>query len=106
MTLAEYAAVLETTGLPVAYLAFDETDVPEMPFITYQETGSNNFGADGKVYQPVKQIQVDLFSNKKDIVAETKLEEAFNNASIFWQKVQTVDDDEDCQIYTYETEVI
>lgn len=106
MTLIEYAEMLETTGLPVAYLSFDAETCPDMPFIVYQETGSNNFGADGKVYQPVKQIQVDLFTNKKDIAAETKLEEAFNNASIFWQKVQTVDDNESCQRYTYETEVI
>ena len=105
MTLIEFANILETTGLPVAYLSFDESDVPDMPFIVYQETGSNNFGADGIVYQPVKQIQVDLFTNKKDIAAEEALETAFKDAVIFWQKVQSVDDNEAYQRYTYEVEV-
>lgn len=105
MILQEFHSILKSTGLPVAYLSFDETDVPDMPFITYQETGSNNFGADGIVYQPIKQMQVDLFTSNKDIEAEEKLETAFRNAVIFWQKVQTVDDNEDCQRYTYEVEV-
>lgn len=106
MTLAEFNIILKSTNLPVAYLAFNAKDCPDMPFITYQETGSNNFGADGKVYQPIKQIQVDLFTKNKNITAETKLETALNDAGFFWQKVQTVDDDEACQRYTYEVEVI
>lgn len=105
MTLEEFAQILESTGLPVAYQAFDAKDCPDMPFIVYQETGSNNFGADGVVYQPIKRIQVDLFTSKKDIATETKIEAAFQNAVIFWQKVLTTEDAEACTIYTYEIEI-
>lgn len=105
MTLAEFAQILESTGLPVAYQAFEAESCPDMPFITYQETGSNNFGADGVVYQPIKRMQVDLFTSKKDITAENKLEAAFQNAVIFWQKVLTAEDAEACTIYTYEIEI-
>lgn len=106
MTLKEFYTVLASTGLPVAYLAFPANKCPEMPFLTYQETGSNNFGADGKVYKRVKQLQVDLFSKNKNLAAEEALENALDAAEIFWQKMQTIDDNESCQRYTYEVEVI
>lgn len=48
MTLKDFGDLLATSGLPVTYLAFPADDCPEMPFITFQEVGSNNFSADGK----------------------------------------------------------
>lgn len=104
MTLTEFKRILETSGLPVAYLAFPANQCPEMPFITFQETGSNNFGADGKVYKRVRRMQVDLFSRRKDPAAEAALEHALEN--FFWNYTQTVDDTEGCQRYTYELEII
>lgn len=105
MTLAEFAQILESTGLPVAYQAFEAESCPDMPFIVYEETGSNNFSADGVVYKTIKRIQVDLFSSDKNITAETKIEAAFQNAVIFWQKVQTTENAEACIRYTYEVEI-
>ena len=104
MTLAEFATILRTSGYPVAYLAFPANQAPKMPFITYQETGSNNFGGDGKVYKKVRRLQVDLFTAEKDITAEEKLETALDQ--FFWNKNQSVEETENCQRYTYEVEVI
>lgn len=104
MTLKEFGDILATSGLPVTYLAFPADDCPEMPFITFQEVGSNNFSADGKVYQRVRSMQVDLFTRDKDEDAEAALENALDDY-FFWNKVQTIDDNEDCQRYTYEVEV-
>lgn len=106
MTLTEFNAILKTTGLPVAYLAFPAEKCPAMPFITYQETGSNNFGADGKVFQKVRTMQIDLFTKQKSPAIEDLLENALDEAGIFWNKYQTVEDTESCQRYTYETEII
>lgn len=106
MTLAEFKHVLDASGFPVAYLAFPADKCPKMPFVTYQETGSNNFGADGKVYKRVRTMQVDLFTKNKNPAAEEALEAALDAAEIFWNKYQTVEDNESCQRYTYETEII
>lgn len=102
MTLKEIKELLEASGYPVAYEHFEETEVPSMPFICYAEVGSNNFGADGVVYQPIKRIEVQLFTKKKDIEAEGKVEEALS--SLFWQKDIEFSDDELCYrtIYTLE----
>lgn len=103
MTLKEIQELLETSGYPVAYLSFPADKAPSMPFITWQETGSNNISADGHVYKPVRRIQVDLFTRSKDPVAEAALEGVLND--FFWDKTQALYDTEDCQRYTYEIEV-
>lgn len=102
MTLQELYTLLCTTGYQVAYESFTEATVPAMPFICYAEVGSNNFGADGKVFYPVKRIEVQLFTNKKDVEAEQKIETALSN--IYWSKEGTCNDAELCfrTIYTIE----
>ena len=104
MTPEEIQTMLAASGFPVTYLAFPADKCPAMPFVTWQETGSNNVSADGIVYQPVRQIQVDLFTAGKDWDAEAALEQALDG--IFWNKIQTLDDAEACQRYTYTFEVL
>ena len=104
MTPKEIQTMLKASGMPVAYLAFPADQCPAMPFVTWQETGSNNVSADGVVYQPVRSIQVDLFTAGKDWDAEAALENALSG--LFWNKVQTLEDEEACQRYTYTFEVL
>ena len=106
MTQKEFGAVLAASGYPVTYLAFPADQCPSMPFITFQEIGSNNVGADGIVYKKVKIYQVDLLTKDKDETAEAALEAAFEQAGMFWNKYQTIDDTEACQRYTYTIEVL
>lgn len=104
MTQKEFGDILATSGLPVTYLAFPAENCPDMPFVTFQETGSNNVSADGIVYKKVKVYQVDLFTAGKDEAAEEALESALGE--FFWNKYQTLDENEACQRYTYTLEVL
>ena len=106
MTQKDFGDILAVSGYPVAYLAFPANECPQMPFVVFQETGSNNVGADGIVYKKVKVYQVDLLTADKDETAEAALEAAFEQAGIFWNKYQTIDDNEACQRYTYTIEVL
>lgn len=100
MTLAQLKTTLETSGYPVAYRAFPEADAPAMPFICYMATTTDNFGADGKVYEVVQFVEVQLFTEHKDLAAEANLEAAL--ADVFWQKDEELIEDELCYriIYT------
>ncbi len=104
MTQKEFGDILAASGFPITYLAFPADNCPEMPFITFQEVGSNNVSADGIVYKKVKIYQVDLFTRDKDPAAEEALENAL--ADYFWNKYQTLDENEACQRYTYTLEVL
>lgn len=94
MTLTELNTVLSGTGLPVAYMAFPVKAVPAMPFIVYQETGSDNFGADNTVWFSAMRIQIDLYCKVKNRVTEQLVESALTEAGIFWEREAEFDEDE------------
>jgi hypothetical protein len=95
--------MLETTGFPVAYLAFPEDNAPSMPFLVYEAVSSNNFAADGMVYQKIIHFQIDLYTDKKDLNTEDKVEQALS--SFFWQKTGEYNDTERVFRTIYEIEV-
>ena len=103
MTERELYEQLQTTGLPVAYRTFDESNVPEMPFLVYFFERSNNFSADGLVHQKIDHYQVQLVTKKKDPQTEALVEAALGFT--FWQKEEFEEDDEACSRIVYEVEV-
>lgn len=90
---------------PTAYWEFPEGKAPKMPYICFFENSSNNFGADNVVYHPRNRISVELYTLKKNREAESKLEAAFLNAELFWNKEETVLEDENCYEVIYTLEV-
>lgn len=102
MTLAELGLILKTTDLPVAYLAFDASEAPTMPFIVFQETGSDNFGADNIVWFSGTRVQVDLLCIRRSRSTEELLENALTNNGIYWERVVDFDDNENYYRSTYE----
>ena len=89
--------ILKNTGLPVAYHSFKASGInkiPEPPFIVYLFTGSENMGADNRVYQKINSYDVELYTNKKDITSETLLENALDDATIFYDKTEDYIEDE------------
>ena len=102
MTLAELNLILQNTGLPVAYLAFPADQAPTMPFIVYQETGSDNFGADNVVWHSNMRIQIDLLCYRKSRETEESLETVLTEAGIYWEREVIFNDDEQCYRTTYD----
>lgn len=102
-TLEEFKILLKSTGLPVAYYAFPEKQAPPLPFICYLVPFTNNFSADGKVYQKINRIQVELYTKLKSPEIEEQVEEALS--SFYWEKTETYLEDEKCFEIIYELEV-
>lgn len=103
MSLEEILAMLERTGLPVAYRAFPDGQAPSLPFICYFLASSNNFCADNAVYQPINRITIELYTQHKDPAAEAAVERAL--AAHCWEKSEEYLDDENCYEIIYEIEV-
>jgi sulfur transfer complex TusBCD TusB component (DsrH family) len=80
MTLVELKQILDTVGYPVAYSHFNEAKTP--PFICYLVSNSSNFMADNKVWQKIDNIQIELYTAKKDLIAEGKLEQVLDDNEI------------------------
>ena len=109
MTLTELQTLLEATGYPVAYSHFYQTDdspIPAPPFITYLCTYSANFFADDTVYKSIDTVHIELYTNKKDLDAEAKLEAILNEYEIPYNTIEIYIEIEKLFQKIYEVEVL
>ena len=105
--MEELFSILGETQIPFAYDHFAEGESPDPPFICYLLPGSNNFAADGKVYYKISQVNIELYTDRKDPAVEQKLEDALDAASIFYNKTEVWIDSEKLYevLYQFEMEV-
>lgn len=105
MSYEEIVEMLERMNLPLSYHHFAEGESPEPPFLIYLSPGSDNFGADGKVYFKAKELDIELYTDKKEPELEEKLEELLDAAGIFYNKTESFIQEEKLYEVLYETEV-
>ena len=109
MNLIIIKEALEAAGYPVAYSHFTESQnnpLPSPPFITYLITGDDNFKADNKVYKKIPIIQVELYTDSKDELAEEKVEAVLNSLKLPYDSSETYIDSEKLFQKIYEVRVI
>ena len=73
LSYEKIADLLDQTGLPFAYHHFAEGESPDPPFLVYLTPGSHNFSEDGMVYYRVDQLDIELYTDKKQPEQEAKL---------------------------------
>lgn len=103
MTQAELHTLLETTNLQVAYHHFKTTQVPS--YIVFLRSYDNNISADNKVWSKAKNYQIELYTNKKDLVTELILETVLDGADIFYSTSETYIDTENLYQIVYEIQI-
>lgn len=104
MTLQELNNILKLTGFEVAYSHFNSTK--KTPFITYLVNGSSNFFADNKVYKKIENIKIELYTSKKDLKVEKKLEDLLDENEIPYECSEEWIDKEKVFQKIYEVEMI
>lgn len=99
--------LLEETGIPFAYDHFAEGESPDPPFICYLLPQSDNFSADGKVYLKVSSVNIELYTDSKDLFVEQKLEAVLDTHGIFYDKTEVWIESEKLYevLYSFEMEV-
>ena len=97
--------LLRQTGLPFAYHHFSEGESPDPPFLVYLIPGSHNFSADGMVYYRVDQLDIELYTDKKQPEQEAKLEAVLDEAGLFYNKTEQFIRSEQLYEVLYEMEV-
>ncbi|MCI0766060.1 hypothetical protein [Bacillus sp. TL12] len=109
MTLSELKQILDATGYPVAYSHFAATPkkpVPSPPYICYLVEGSSNMIADNKVYQKINDVNIELYTTKKNLVAEAKLEKALDDHGIPYESFEAFIESEKLFQKIYEVRLI
>jgi len=105
VTLTDLVKILKATGYPVAYSHFIG-EPPSIPFITYLEFDSSNFHADNKTYKQIKNINIELYTEYKDLEAEKNLEDLLDQNEIPYETSETFIETEDLFQKIYEIGVI
>ena len=86
MTYFKVVTMMEEMGLPFAYDHFAEGESPDPPFLVFLFPRSDNFSADGIVYQKIDALHVELYTDKKDPEAETQIEAVLTGHGLFYEK--------------------
>lgn len=106
MTEAEVFQMVKSIGFPVAYHHFAEGQEPTKPYIVYLYPGSNNVSADGIVYQSVTQLDIELYTDKKNLAAEKAVEAVLKEHGLFYEKTESYLETEKMFEVLYEMEVL
>lgn len=89
MQFKDLFSVLKETKLSVAYHHFEEGHSPSPPFMVYLVTDSDNFGADNWNYHKRLNVQIELYTTKKDLATETTVESLLDAHRLYFDKVET-----------------
>lgn len=106
MTFEETKAMIEETGLPVAYDHFAEGESPDPPFICFLFPGSDNLFADNTVFQKIDELNVELYTDRKDPDMETRIEDILNSHELPFEKSEVWIADERMYEVLYQTQII
>lgn len=105
MKLKELNLILEATGFPVAYSHFEEAEnepMPLPPYLIYLVAYSSNFMADNKVHIPIENVQIELYTEKKDLEAEAIVETALNDNELPYSTIEAFIESEQLYQKIYE----
>ena len=106
MTYQEIISLLSEINLPYAYDHFAEGESPDPPIMVFLLPGSVNFGADGKVYQKINVLHLELYTDAKAPDTENQVEAVLDQHGIFYEKTEVWIADERLYEVLYEMEVL
>ena len=89
MTYDEIVTMLEEANLPLAYDHFAEGESPEPPFLIFLSPSEEIFGADNISYASFLEINVELYTDKKDPELEQRIENIFTKHDVYYLKFET-----------------
>ena len=104
MTHQEVMTMLAEMNLPYAYDHFVEGESPDPPFLVFLYPGSNHFAADGKVYFKVNRLNIELYTDKKDVELEETVEAVLDRHGIFYGKSEVWIESENLYEVLYQME--
>ena len=97
--------MIEEVKLPYAYHHFVEGESPDPPFLVLLYPNSDNFAADGMVYFKVNRLNIELYTDLKDVELEETVEAVLDKHGIFYEKSEVWIESENLYEVLYQMEV-
>ena len=106
MTYDNVIEMLEEAGLPLAYDHFAEGESPDPPFLVFLFPGTDNVFADDTVYKKIDQLNIELYTDKKDPEIETTIEDILLSHEPPYEKSEVWMESEKMYEVLYQTQMI
>ena len=97
--------MMEEMGLPFAYHHYAEGESTAPPFLLFLSTRENPFSADNVAYFSCKQLDIELYTDKKLPELEEQVEAVLAQHEIYYTKTELFIDSEELYEVLYEMEV-
>jgi hypothetical protein len=105
MTYEDVMAMLRECNLPFAYDHFAEGESPDPPFLVFLFPGTDNVFADNQVYYKVNELNIELYTDKKDPEIENQIEDVLAIHEVAYEKTETWIESEKMYEVLYQTEI-
>lgn len=106
MSYAEIAEMIEAVGLPWAYYQFKDDTKQAPPFVVYYYPDSDDFFADDKNYQKIRDLIIELYTDEKDFALEATVENALMDAGLTYTRDEAYIDTERMHMVTFTAQVV
>lgn len=107
MTHEAVKRMIEDIGLPYAYDRFPQKAAPGgPPFICFLYTHSDNFSADGVVYQRIEALRIELYTDAKDPALEKRVADALTAAGLCYDRDEDYIEAERMHMTVFSTEIL
>lgn len=106
MTYQEIATMINGIGLPYAYYSFPEEQAPALPYIVFYYPDYDDLGADNINYQTIANLNIELYTQNKDFTQEYAVEEALQQAGLFFRKSESYLESEQMYEVLYEIQLV
>lgn len=93
--------LLKTLNKPVAYDHFESNKEVSIPFIVYREIETDTFKADNKTYYRPHEFQIEVITEKKDIILQQQIEDLLTTNDIPYDVSDEVWDEEEKIYHNY-----
>lgn len=106
MTHKEIAQMVASIGYPYAYFQFPEGTAQPCPFVVFFFVETDDLYADESNYQRIEKINVELYTDEKDYVAEAAVESVLSSNGLTYYKEENYIESEKMWQIAYEMEVL
>jgi len=105
MKLEDVKTLLDSIGIQSVYKQYDSGTAPELPFVTYYVSSDSPFFGDDEPYYSIPEMNIELYTEKKNITLEAQLEAALLAAGVGYVKTESYLQDELMYEVLYEFEL-
>ena len=105
MKYEDVMTMMTECNLPFAYDHFAEGESPDPPFLVFLFPGTDNMFADNQVYYKVNELNIELYTDKKDPEIENQIEDVLASHEVAYEKTETWIESEKMYEVLYQTEI-